>query len=577
MTDNNFQRVVSRYQIVERIGTGGMARVYLATDTNLERPVAIKILHDHLADDDIFRQRFEREAKFLASFNHPNVIQIYDYAARPGPDGYLCYMVMTYLPGPTLKDIIDQNTEKDTLMSQERVQSIIENIAAALDYAHAQSMIHRDVKPANILFDERDRAVLTDFGIARLAQSSRLTQENMAVGTPAYMAPEQAGGEDVDARVDIYALGVILYELLAGRPPFGDDGSISILLKHLNDPVPILSELPHIENPALDAIVVRALAKNPEDRYETAGDMAKDLARAMRGEAVPLPEITSPPDEKKKRSPRRGPSILAVGIAVVSLTVAAAFLLTRSELIAPAVPTISPPEAPPEEATLDPADFRRFGGVDSMVGSAPEENIGFVSTFDDDDPYISLWSTGSVDTVTREIVDDRYLFGNEQPSVAITNVIDDYQYNADLTIRMEARLETDSPRPTGYGIVFRFQNMQHYNVFAVDGAGRFSIWTRSDGIWQELRQAEESWTRSPAVSPIGQDNLLEVSLVGDVIRGYVNGEQVTEVTDSTFDGGQIGIYLGTPSDIEDGALISMNRYEVVIDTVTDSMTDPITD
>ncbi|MEO1442450.1 MAG: serine/threonine-protein kinase, partial [Chloroflexota bacterium] len=163
---------IDRYIVGERIGTGGMARVFRAKDKSLDRDVAVKVLHEHLADDDTFRARFEREAKFLASFHHPNVIQIYDYATVEEDSRYLCYMVMTYLPGNTLNDVMEENKAQDRLMPQQQVLQIIKDIAAALDYAHAAGMVHRDVKPGNILFDERGRAILTDFGIARMVEYS---------------------------------------------------------------------------------------------------------------------------------------------------------------------------------------------------------------------------------------------------------------------------------------------------------------------------------------------------------------------------------------------------------------------
>ncbi|MEM6530430.1 MAG: protein kinase, partial [Chloroflexota bacterium] len=344
-------KAINRYEIGERIGTGGMARVFRAKDTALDRDVAVKVLHEHLADDDTFRARFEREAKFLASFHHPNVIQIYDYATLREGNRHLCYMVMTYLPGHSLKDVMDENLANDRLMPQKQVVQIIRDIARALDYAHEAGMVHRDVKPANILFDERGRAVLTDFGIARMVEYSKLTQENMAVGTPAYMAPEQAAGDTVDHRTDIYALGVILYELLAGTPPFGNDGSLSVLLSHLNKPVPALTTFEHINNTYMDSVIFKALAKVPEERYQSAGAMAEDLAKAIRnkqpevmGDKRDLATLVMPVAAQQVRGPvqrsttempdsrrtRSGMGILMIGLAIIALVVLVALVTDRS-------------------------------------------------------------------------------------------------------------------------------------------------------------------------------------------------------------------------------------------------------
>ena len=295
-----------------------MARVFRATDTTLDRDVAVKILHDHLSDDETFRARFEREAKFLASFNHPNVIQIYDFAVKKQPHHYLCYMVMSYLPGDTLKDIMDKQQSQESTLPAQRVLSIVEDLAAALDYAHQKGMVHRDVKPANVLFNPRGRAVLMDFGIARLVEKSNLTQDNVAVGTPAYMSPEQAAGDDVGPQADIYALGVVTYELLAGQPPYGNDSSISVLIKHINEPIPSLNALPHINNPALDPIFEKVLAKNPAERYMAASAFVDDLRQALQERTTPdftAPDVKQPtPAQRRHNSPL---GILAVGLVLI--------------------------------------------------------------------------------------------------------------------------------------------------------------------------------------------------------------------------------------------------------------------
>ncbi|HEX2621385.1 MAG TPA: protein kinase, partial [Phototrophicaceae bacterium] len=274
---------LGRYEILERIGRGGMAQVYKAHDMNLDRLVAVKVLHDHLSDDPTFKERFEREAKFVASFNHPNIVQVYDFDSVERAGERLYYMVMPYVIGNTLREELETLGTQDKLIDQERVLQIARNLANALDYAHKRGMVHRDVKPGNILFDEHGQAILMDFGIARLVAASNLTQEGLTVGTPAYMSPEQATGAMVDARSDIYALGVIVYEMIAGQTPFHDDGSISVLLKHLNEPVPSLSTFLHMSSPSVDAVVFQALAKDPEDRYQTAQAFVDDLQAAFAG------------------------------------------------------------------------------------------------------------------------------------------------------------------------------------------------------------------------------------------------------------------------------------------------------
>ena len=237
-TTNILAQHLTRYDIKNRLGSGGMATVYRALDKNLNRDVAIKVLHEHLVHEETFKDRFEQEAQYIASFNHPNVIQIYDFDTIESDDGKIYYMVMPYLRGETLCEVLDTCREKEATLPHERIKEIISDLADALDYAHARGMVHRDVKPANILFDENKRAVLTDFGIARLAENSGLTAEGTIIGTPSYMSPEQATGNETDYRSDLYSLGIILFELLTGKPPFDDESTVSLLLKHAQTPPP---------------------------------------------------------------------------------------------------------------------------------------------------------------------------------------------------------------------------------------------------------------------------------------------------------------------------------------------------
>ena len=284
---------IDRYLLQERIGSGGLARVYRAIDTNLDRAVAIKILHEHLSDDPSFKERFEREAKLIASLNHPNIVQIYDFNWFER-DGYpVYYMVMPLIPGKTLATILDELAETGERMAHDNVLRLTLDLADALGYAHTAGMIHRDVKPANIILNERDQAVLTDFGIARLIESSRLTQDGISTGTPAYMSPEQATGLPGDARSDLYALGVILFELLTGQPPYDDENGMSLMLKHLNAPVPLITDTLPQASPELDDLIARALAKRPDDRFQTAAEFSDALKSAFLGSLVTvLPMLT---------------------------------------------------------------------------------------------------------------------------------------------------------------------------------------------------------------------------------------------------------------------------------------------
>jgi serine/threonine protein kinase/beta-lactam-binding protein with PASTA domain len=266
-----------RYQLQGRLGAGGMATVYLAEDTSLHRKVAIKVLAERYAEDEQFVERFRREAQSAAGLNHPNIVAIYDRGVAEGT----YYIAMEYLDGPTLKDVIDERGGLDP----NRAIGFATQILAALRFAHNHGVVHRDIKPHNVVVSPDGRLKVTDFGIAR-AGASQMTEVGSIVGTAQYLSPEQARGEVVGPPSDLYSVGIVLYEMLTGRVPFEGDSAVAIAMKHLSEePVPPSVYAPGTP-PALEQVVLRALAKDAGDRYQTAEEMSADLDRARRG--VPL-------------------------------------------------------------------------------------------------------------------------------------------------------------------------------------------------------------------------------------------------------------------------------------------------
>ncbi len=266
-----------RYRIQRKLGAGGMADVYLAEDQELGRRVAIKILNGRHANDDQFIERFRREAKNAAALNHPNIVSIYDRGNAE--DTY--YIAMEYLDGKTLKELIIGRGAAPANVAIEYARQIL----SALRFAHRHGIVHRDIKPHNVLVDGEGRVKVTDFGIAR-AGTSQMTETGSIVGTAQYLSPEQARGGEVDQRSDLYSLGVVLYELLTGKTPFEGDTPVEIAMKHLsNAPKPPSKLRPDIPE-ELDMVVLRALAKNPDDRYQSADEMEADLERVARGAPV---------------------------------------------------------------------------------------------------------------------------------------------------------------------------------------------------------------------------------------------------------------------------------------------------
>ena len=366
------------YRIVAPLGEGGMASVYKAYQPGIDRFVALKVLPRHFASDPQFIKRFEQEAKVLARLQHPHILPIHDYGQA---EGYT-YIVMSFVESGDLTDI---------LMSQQPsladIGRVISQVGDALDYAHSMGVVHRDIKPSNILVDMRGNCLLTDFGIAKMVEgvaSEKLTTTGHVVGTPTYMSPEQGYGKEMDGRSDIYALGVILYEMITGRVPFRAETPMAVVIKHMNDPLPPPREFNPEVPEAIERVVLKALAKNPEDRYATASDMVKGLEAAMAAispaqaaEIVPanleatsvskLREIAPVADHRPTAAPEPSPQTAKVnekprpnqptlwiavavflGVLVIGLIGLGAWLLNR-----PPIPPVAPPPPPPTQPAAE--------------------------------------------------------------------------------------------------------------------------------------------------------------------------------------------------------------------------------
>src|SRR5881392_3050261 len=267
----------ARYRIIRKLCAGGMANVYLAEDQELGRRVAIKILDDRHAADDSFIERFRREAKNAASLSHPNIVSIYDRGEAEGT----YYIAMEYLSGRSLKELIVGRGPTPMRIALDYARQIL----AALGFAHRHGIVHRDIKPHNVVVDADGRLKVTDFGIAR-SGASQMTEVGSIIGTAQYLSPEQARGAPVDQTSDLYSVGVVLYELLTGQVPFTGETPLEIAMKHLSEvpkpPSELRPEVPH----DLDLVVLRALAKDPADRYPTAEQMDADLERVLKGMPV---------------------------------------------------------------------------------------------------------------------------------------------------------------------------------------------------------------------------------------------------------------------------------------------------
>ena len=327
-------KTLNKVQIGEMIARGGMAEVYFGEHTSLKRRVAVKIMRDHVDGDPETRIRFEREARVVASLRHPNIIQMYDYDLV---EGQPC-LIMELVDGTTLGNYLKDLHKKEEKLSMDVIAHILSSLAGAIDYAHNQNIIHRDIKPANVLLrsstgyvnvdaplPEDVEPVLTDFGLVRLLDTSIQTSTGTVSGTPAYMSPEQARGDKVDRKTDIYSLGVMLYEMLAGTVPFDAESSFGILMKHLNEPPP---PIPGISKD-LQAVINRALSKDAAQRYDSAAELADEFTAVFSGQTISVKTLnleTIPKEaipEKKAKLP-----ISLIGLGILTI-LGIAFLIFR--------------------------------------------------------------------------------------------------------------------------------------------------------------------------------------------------------------------------------------------------------
>jgi beta-lactam-binding protein with PASTA domain/predicted Ser/Thr protein kinase len=318
-----------RYRVLQRIGGGGMADVYLAEDTHLQRRVALKVLHRHFAQDRQFVERFRREAEAAAGLSHPNIVAVYDRGEFEGT----YYIAMQYVEGPTLRELIDRG------LTIEQAVAIVRQVLEAARYAHRHGIVHRDLKPQNVIVDPEGKAMVADFGIAR-AGVSDITQTGSVMGTPHYLSPEQAQGQEVTAVSDLYSIGVMLYEALTGRVPFEGESAVAIAMKQVSEVPQRPSSLNPRVSPALDAVVMRALEKDPGQRFQNADAFIAALTAAMRepggagtADFAALPpayvapvEEEEPAEEERRRRNRWW--LIGLGVAVI-VGILVALLLTK--------------------------------------------------------------------------------------------------------------------------------------------------------------------------------------------------------------------------------------------------------
>jgi tRNA A-37 threonylcarbamoyl transferase component Bud32 len=382
--------VGDRYQIDELLGQGGMSAVYKATDPNLRRVVAVKMIHPHLSDNPEFVSRFEEEATAVAQLRHPNIVQVFDF----NNDNGIYYMVLEFVPGETLQERLKRLNSVDRRLPILDAARFTIDVCEAADFAHKRGMIHRDIKPANVMLNVQAQAILMDFGIAKIVGGQQHTATGAVIGTALYMSPEQIRGERVDQRTDLYSIGVTLFEMVSGKPPYEADSAMTLMMMHLNDPLPNLRQI-HPDVPEdLIAVIEKSLAKDAGNRYQSGAEMASALRQVVdriesgAGEAATVAEGDRPDDQAPQGEPpipgtqRVDPGV--VGAAAAGGAYAAGYAGSADEAqpdyqqVAPGGTVVVPPTdqaAPPGGGYQGPSATEAYYGEGDR---SPNRNIALI-------------------------------------------------------------------------------------------------------------------------------------------------------------------------------------------------------
>jgi tRNA A-37 threonylcarbamoyl transferase component Bud32 len=441
--------VADRYEVQEVLGSGGMASVYRAHDKLLERSVALKVLHEHFSRDPEYVERFRREARAIARVSHPNIVTVIDRGTFEGHE----YIVFEHVRGATLKDIL----RREGPLPAHEALSLAHQVARALAFAHEQGIVHRDVKPHNVLVDEDGGAKVTDFGLARSRDLEQdITQTGTVMGTSDYISPEQASGGQVDERADQYAIGVLLYELLAGEVPYPADNYMAAAVRHMRDPVPSIRERRRDVSPRVDELIQRAMAKRPEDRFPTTEALVAALQAALAEEPGGKPtdraatQVVRPVARpRQRRPPKRSRAWFPLLLGLIVLAAGAAllgFIVTNRV-------TDENSGAPVSLEAI--SDFDPEGGDGEHPEAVPAATDGDTNTFWTTETYNSFSKSGvgivlnagrAVDLDRIEIVSDEPGFtalirAGDRPDGGFVDVSDEETVNTRTVFRLEGSEE----------------------------------------------------------------------------------------------------------------------------------------
>jgi serine/threonine protein kinase len=536
-------QMLGPYRIINQIGKGGMATVYKAYQPSVDRYVAVKVLPSQLAESKEFATRFQQEARIIAKLEHPHILPVFDYGESDG----IAYFVMRYLEAGTLKDKMVAHRP----LPLNEIDHIFTQLIDALSYAHSFGIVHRDLKPANALIDSHGNIFLTDFGIAKLLESAspRLTQTDAIMGTPAYISPEQAQAGPVDQRSDIYSLGIILYEMVTGQVPFAADTPLAIILKHVSDPLPLPSLIKPDIPASIEQIILKALAKDPRDRFATADAFLAAWKRALEekdtvrrpAEPMSMPAVratTAAPVTRAIPNARRSMGWAAGCLAGVCLllSVAGVGLVALNwqnlSFLGPA--TDVPTQVPTNVPTNTP--------INTPVPTETVAPISVDNVLLEDDFSSSQWGTGTD-------ADSAVEYDNEAlQMIVFTNnwfvwsTPDDQDYQ---NVHMEVTVSNnDTDTHTAFGLMCNQQasSDSSFYYFAVTPAGQYAIAKATVDQDDVFLTNNDDW----AISSLIPKNASSYRVGADCGKGtltlYVEGQQIASVSDASYTQGGVAVF-----------------------------------
>jgi serine/threonine protein kinase len=547
-------QMLGPYRIINQIGKGGMATVYKAYQPSVDRYVAVKVLPSQLAESKEFATRFQQEARIIAKLEHPHILPVFDYGESDG----IAYFVMRYLEAGTLKDKMVAHRP----LPLNEIDRIFTQLTDALSYAHSFGIIHRDLKPANALIDSHGNIFLTDFGIAKLLESAspRLTQTDAIMGTPAYISPEQAQAGTVDQRSDIYSLGIILYEMVTGRVPFAADTPLAIILKHISDPLPLPSLIKSDIPASIEQVILKALAKDPKDRFATAAEFLSAWKRALEEkETVRRPsEPISVPTSRAtttvpvtKALPKAGKSMGWVAGclagACLLLSVGGIFLvaLNWQNLSPNNQATDVPSSVPTNISTSIPSPIPTDTALPTEAVNS-SENVD-VLLEDDFSARSSNWGTLTDSNSSIEYAEDalHMLIFTKDFFVWSTPNTTDYE-----NVHIEVSVTNNDTDPTtAFGLHCAQVEDWSFYYFAVTPGGEYAIAKAVTGETDVFLTNDDKWASSDLIARNASSYRVGADCGSGTLILYVDGQQIDSVSDSAYSVGNVGVFTWSGEDV----------------------------